>query len=142
MTDPIRINTGDLHTADVDSYVEMQSYLRRDVGPVERPTLADSRDLRQLVLSGGVLDGRRACGLGRCWNHGLTTATAARRRNRFGGDPDVPSCCRGASVSSWARPKESFAAILPAPSNAGRLVWVLGLSADWSRSFRPASCLR
>ncbi len=34
MSSPIRINTGDLHTSDVDSYVEMQNYLRRDVGPV------------------------------------------------------------------------------------------------------------
>jgi hypothetical protein len=34
MADPIRINPGDLHTADVNSYVEMQSYLSRDVGPV------------------------------------------------------------------------------------------------------------
>ncbi len=34
MSDPIRINSADLHTADVDSYVEMQNYLRRDVGPV------------------------------------------------------------------------------------------------------------
>lgn len=34
MTNPIRINAGDLHTSDVDSYVEMQNYLRRDVGPV------------------------------------------------------------------------------------------------------------
>ncbi len=34
MTDPIRISTTDLHTPDVDSYVEMQNYLRRDVGPV------------------------------------------------------------------------------------------------------------
>src|SRR6185369_6360235 len=34
MSDPIRISPGDLHTADVDSYVEMQNYLRRDVGPV------------------------------------------------------------------------------------------------------------
>jgi hypothetical protein len=34
VTDPIRISTTDLHTADVDSYVEMQNYLRRDVGPV------------------------------------------------------------------------------------------------------------
>jgi hypothetical protein len=34
MTDPLRIKPGDLHTADVDSYVEMQNYLRRDVGPV------------------------------------------------------------------------------------------------------------
>jgi hypothetical protein len=34
MTTPIRISSGDLHTPDVDSYVEMQNYLRRDVGPV------------------------------------------------------------------------------------------------------------
>lgn len=34
MANPIRINPSDLHTADVDSYVEMQSYLSRDVGPV------------------------------------------------------------------------------------------------------------
>lgn len=34
MSNPIRINAGDLHTSDVDSYVEMQNYLRRDVGPV------------------------------------------------------------------------------------------------------------
>jgi hypothetical protein len=34
VTTPIRISTSDLHTPDVDSYVEMQSYLRRDVGPV------------------------------------------------------------------------------------------------------------
>jgi hypothetical protein len=32
--EPIRINTRDLHTSDVDSYVEMQNYLRRDVGPI------------------------------------------------------------------------------------------------------------
>lgn len=34
MTEPIRISTTDLHTPDVDSYVEMQNYLRRDIGPV------------------------------------------------------------------------------------------------------------
>jgi hypothetical protein len=34
VTTPIRITTKDLHTPDVDSYVEMQNYLRRDVGPV------------------------------------------------------------------------------------------------------------
>ena len=34
MSTPIRISTSDLHTPDVDSYVEMQSYLRRDVGPM------------------------------------------------------------------------------------------------------------
>jgi hypothetical protein len=34
VTTPIRITTSDLHTPDVDSYVEMQHYLRRDVGPV------------------------------------------------------------------------------------------------------------
>ena len=34
MADPIRIRPSDLHTTDVDSYVEMQSYLTRDVGPV------------------------------------------------------------------------------------------------------------
>jgi hypothetical protein len=34
VADPIRISTSDLHSADVDSYVEMQNYLRRDVGPV------------------------------------------------------------------------------------------------------------
>jgi Inner membrane component of T3SS, cytoplasmic domain len=34
MSTPIRISDDDLHTRDVDSYVEMQSYLRRDVGPV------------------------------------------------------------------------------------------------------------
>jgi hypothetical protein len=34
VTTPIRITTNDLHTPDVDSYVEMQNYLRRDVGPV------------------------------------------------------------------------------------------------------------
>jgi hypothetical protein len=34
----IRISTSDLHTPDVDSYVEMQNFLRRDVGPVgDRP---------------------------------------------------------------------------------------------------------
>jgi len=32
--DPIRITSSDLHTPDVDSYVEMQHYLRRDVGPM------------------------------------------------------------------------------------------------------------
>lgn len=34
MSNPIRISSGDLHTSDVDSYVETQNYLRRDVGPV------------------------------------------------------------------------------------------------------------
>jgi hypothetical protein len=34
MANPIRISSGDLHTAEVNSYVEMQKYLRRDVGPV------------------------------------------------------------------------------------------------------------
>jgi hypothetical protein len=34
MSDPIRITTSDLHAPGVDSYVEMQNYLRRDVGPV------------------------------------------------------------------------------------------------------------
>ena len=34
MTDPIRISTADLHSPDVDSYVELQNYLRRDVGPI------------------------------------------------------------------------------------------------------------
>jgi hypothetical protein len=34
MSSPIRISSSDLHTADVDSYVEMQNYLRRDAGPV------------------------------------------------------------------------------------------------------------
>jgi hypothetical protein len=34
MSNPIRISSSDLHTPDVESYVEMQSYLRRDVGPV------------------------------------------------------------------------------------------------------------
>jgi hypothetical protein len=34
MSNPIRINPNDLHTPDVDSYVEMQNYLRRDVGPI------------------------------------------------------------------------------------------------------------
>jgi hypothetical protein len=34
MSSPIRISSSDLHTADVDSYVEMQNYLRRDVGPM------------------------------------------------------------------------------------------------------------
>jgi hypothetical protein len=34
MPDTIRITESDLHTTDVDSYVEMQNYLRREVGPV------------------------------------------------------------------------------------------------------------
>jgi hypothetical protein len=34
MSSPIRITNSELHTSDVDSYVEMQNYLRRDVGPV------------------------------------------------------------------------------------------------------------
>jgi hypothetical protein len=34
VSSPIRISTSDLHTPDVDSYVEMQNYLRRDVGPM------------------------------------------------------------------------------------------------------------
>jgi hypothetical protein len=38
VTNPIRIDTSDLHSADVDSYVEMQNYLRRDVGPVGNQT--------------------------------------------------------------------------------------------------------
>lgn len=38
MTNPIRINTSDLHSTDVDSYVEMQNYLRRDIGPVGNQT--------------------------------------------------------------------------------------------------------
>jgi hypothetical protein len=38
VTNPIRINTSDLHSPDVDSYVEMQNYLRRDVGPVGNQT--------------------------------------------------------------------------------------------------------
>ena len=41
MSSPIRINTTDLHTAEVDSYVEMQNYLRRDVVPVnDQPWLS------------------------------------------------------------------------------------------------------
>lgn len=34
MSDPIRISTTDLSSPEVDSYVEMQNYLRRDAGPV------------------------------------------------------------------------------------------------------------
>ncbi len=34
MSTPLRISRDDLHTRDVDSYVEMQNYLRRDVGPL------------------------------------------------------------------------------------------------------------
>jgi FHA domain len=34
MANPIRIDTTDLHTPDVESYVEMQNYLTRDIGPV------------------------------------------------------------------------------------------------------------
>lgn len=34
MSSPIRINQNDLHAPEVDSYVELQNYLRRDVGPV------------------------------------------------------------------------------------------------------------
>ena len=30
----MRISTSDLHTSDVDSYVETQNYMRRDIGPV------------------------------------------------------------------------------------------------------------
>lgn len=40
MSSPIQINKNDLHTAEVDAYVEMQNYLRRDAGPVsEQPWL-------------------------------------------------------------------------------------------------------
>ena len=52
MSTPIRISTSDLHTPDVDSYVEMQSYLRRDVGAGQRSAVDRSRHLCQLVLSG------------------------------------------------------------------------------------------
>ena len=35
MTEPIRINPNDLHSPEVDQYVEAQNYLRRDVGPID-----------------------------------------------------------------------------------------------------------
>lgn len=34
MTDPIRIQSTELHSATVDEYVETQAYLRRDTGPI------------------------------------------------------------------------------------------------------------
>jgi hypothetical protein len=38
VSEPIRISTSDLHSAEVESYVEMQNYLRRDIGPLsDRP---------------------------------------------------------------------------------------------------------
>lgn len=40
MSEPIRITASDLHTPEVDEYVDLQSYLRRDVGEVgEQPWL-------------------------------------------------------------------------------------------------------
>ena len=128
MTTPIRISSERPAHA-------RRRFLRRDAELLasrrradERSAVARSRDLRELVLPGGVLDDWRAGGLGAFSNRGSTTtleqeriwptllAVSGRRGDRSG--------------CFWARRRESFAAICSGPCNAAPSGWESALSAD------------